>query len=226
VLTDLEKVTYDAAYEPKYWWKSQSGGWYIQVTDIPIDEVGTDPHEAADFKARKASTGDLKLGELSAAEGLDLVTKSIADRFFEREKIPLEEQSGWAGGRDPRDPRIRAELVYKARPLNGIWAVAPYLHNGSVLTLDALLAPEDDARAPTFWVGSKEFDPVKVGYTGAKIDGATLFDSSKPGNSTAGHRFKNAPKEKGVIGPALSATERAQIIEYLKSLKPLRQRPS
>ena len=113
---------------------------------------------------------------------------------------------------------MRAELIYKARPLNGIWAVAPYLHNGSVPTLDALLSPDDAARPSTFWVGSKQFDPVKVGYDGAAIDGATLFDTSRPGNSNAGHRFKDGPRGNGVIGPALSADERAQLIEYLKSI--------
>ena len=36
---------------------------------------------------------------------------------------------------------------YKTRPLNGIWATAPYLHNGSVPTLDALLRPVADRTA-------------------------------------------------------------------------------
>lgn len=54
-------------------------------------------------------------------------------------------------------------LGNKARPLTGIWATAPYLHNGSVPTLyDLLLAPED--RPSTFWIGSREFAPVHVGY--------------------------------------------------------------
>jgi hypothetical protein len=53
---------------------------------------------------------------------------------------------------------------------------------------------------------------------GTKIDGATLFDTRKPGNANTGHRFPNDPQGTGVIGPALSAEERAQIIEFLKSL--------
>jgi hypothetical protein len=87
-----------------------------------------------------------------------------------------------------------------------------------VLTLDALLSPDDSARPATFWMGSKQFDPIKVGYSGTKIDGATLFDTSRPGNLNTGHRFKDGPRGNGVIGPALSAEQRAQIIEYLKSL--------
>jgi hypothetical protein len=67
-------------------------------------------------------------------------------------------------------------------------------------------------------MGSKQFDPVKVGYAGTKIAGATMFDTSLPGSANTGHRFKDGPIGKGIIGPALSADERAAIIEYLKSL--------
>ena len=200
------------------WWQSKNGNWYVQVTDVELEFIGTDPRQATDFMNRKASSGDLGKGVVSASEGLDLVTKGIADRFFRLQKISAEDQVGWAGGRDPADPRIRAELIYKARPLNGIWAVAPYLHNGSVPTLDALLSPDDSARPRTFWMGSKQFDPVNVGYSGVEIKGATLFDTTRPGNANTGHRFKDGPLGKGVIGRALTAEERAQIIEFLKSL--------
>jgi len=52
---------------------------------------------------------------------------------------------------------------YKARPLNGIWATAPYLHNGSVPTLEDLLLPPED-RPKKFSVGCHGFDPDKVGF--------------------------------------------------------------
>ena len=68
-----------------------------------------------------------------------------------------------------------------------------------------------------FFVGA-EFDPVKVGYSGIEMKGATLFDTTRPGNANTGHRFKDGPRGKGVIGRALTAEERAQIIEFLKSL--------
>ncbi len=218
LLENLRLLSIDEEHQPKYWWRSASGNWYLDLTDIPIDYVGTDPRQATDFKNRTADTGDLGRGVLSASAGLELVTTSIAERFFRLENIPLAERSEWSGGRDPSDPRIRAELIYKARPLNGIWAAAPYLHNGSVPTLDALLSPDDDARPVKFWMGSKQFDPFKVGYAGDWIEGATQFDASKPGNSNSGHRFKDGARGDGIIGPALSVTEREQIIEFLKSI--------
>ncbi len=56
----------------------------------------------------------------------------------------------------------RATGQYMARKLNGIWATAPYLHNGSVPTLYHLLYPEQ--RPARFLVGNREYDPVKLGF--------------------------------------------------------------
>ncbi len=72
---------------------------------------------------------------------------------------------------------------YKARPLNGIWATAPYLHNGSVRTVRQLLLPADQ-RDKAFKVGTREFDPVDIGFKDA---GALLLDTTLPGNSNKGH---------------------------------------
>ena len=71
-----------------------------------------------------------------------------------------------------QDSMIR--LGYKARPLNGIWATAPYLHNASVRTLYQLLLPAEQ-REKTFNLGSKEFDPVNVGY----VDGPAAKERVK-----------------------------------------------
>lgn len=62
---------------------------------------------------------------------------------------------------------------YKARPLNGIWATAPYLHNGSVPTLHDLLLPPQQ-RPKTFRVGCREYDPDKVGFV-QDCPGASTF---------------------------------------------------
>jgi hypothetical protein len=72
-------------------------------------------------------------------------------------------------------------LSYEARPLDGIWAIAPYLHNGSVPGLCQLLLPAKD-RMKKFYVGTREFDPLNVGFVTKKRDGAFELDTSLPGN--------------------------------------------
>ncbi len=105
---------------------------------------------------------------------------------------------------------------YKARPLNGIWATAPYLHNGSVPTLyDLLLPPEQ--RPARFWLGTREYDPVKVGYRterdapGQRFEFATRDASGRwiDGNGAQGHIY-------GV--DRLSERQRRALVEYMKTL--------
>ncbi len=57
----------------------------------------------------------------------------------------------------------RTTRSYVARRLDGIWATAPYLHNGSVPTLHDLLLPANE-RPASFAIGHRNFDPVRVGY--------------------------------------------------------------
>ena len=106
-------------------------------------------------------------------------------------------------------------LAYKARPLDGIWATAPYLHNGSVPTLYDLLLPIDD-RPKDFWVGSFEFDPKKVGYVTAQPEDGratqlttTVDGLLSAGNSNYGHDYNNNQ---------MSDEDRWALVEYMKSL--------
>jgi cytochrome c5 len=99
---------------------------------------------------------------------------------------------------------------YKARPLNGIWATAPYLHNGSVRTMRELLLPVEQ-RDKTFRVGSREFDPDAIGFAN---DGAFVLDTSRPGNSNAGHDGPDYGNDELASDPdRLDA-----LLEYLKTL--------
>jgi hypothetical protein len=108
-------------------------------------------------------------------------------------------------------PAPNAPPAYESRVLHGIWATAPYLHNGSVPNLWELLMPPDQ-RKPSFMVGSKVYDPVNVGY----VTDSSPFKDGKlevgagaaPGNSNAGHDF----------GKDLTDDERWALIEYLKQL--------
>lgn len=107
----------------------------------------------------------------------------------------------------------QALLAYKARPLNGIWTSAPFLHNGSVPNLYELLLPATE-RSKTFHMGSLEFDPKMVGFGVGPSEGSFLFDTTLPGNSNAGHEYGT-----GAYGsPALTESDRWALIEYMKTL--------
>jgi hypothetical protein len=103
------------------------------------------------------------------------------------------------------------ELKYKARPLDGIWATAPYLHNGSVPNLWQLLLPAGQ-RDKKFWVGSREIDTKNVGFKTDQVPGGSEFDTSLPGNSNSGH---DSP---AYGGGKMTDAQRWDLIEYLKSL--------
>ncbi|NJK82694.1 MAG: cytochrome c [Saprospiraceae bacterium] len=100
---------------------------------------------------------------------------------------------------------------YIAPPLDGIWATAPYLHNGAVPTLDDLL---NSQQRPTFWqrnISDYDFDEQKVGWHyEVKQNGGNkkTYDTTIPGYGNMGHYF----------GDKLSPVERKAVIEYLKTL--------
>lgn len=119
-------------------------------------------------------------------------------------------------------------LAYKARPLHGIWATAPYLHNGSVPSLYDLLLPkklknntkgDENYRPDKFIVGSRSFDTKKVGFKSQNYKGFE-FDTSLPRNSNAGHEYAagRTPQSHGEVLPALNMEQRLDLLEYLKSL--------
>lgn len=106
-----------------------------------------------------------------------------------------------------------ALLAYKARPLNGIWTSAPFLHNGSVPNLYQLLLPAKE-RVKQFYLSSWEFDPKNVGYVDKATDNGFLFDTSLLGNGNMGHEYGTGYYDK----PALTEDERWALVEYLKTL--------
>lgn len=106
---------------------------------------------------------------------------------------------------------------YANAPLDGIWARAPYLHNGSVPTLYDLLTPaaRRNGGSPVFYTGHGVYDTANVGFrTDVRTaDGrrAFAFVITEPGNSNKGHT--GAP-----YGTELSEEEKRALIEYLKTL--------
>ncbi|HVZ10395.1 hypothetical protein [Rhodopila sp.] len=107
--------------------------------------------------------------------------------------------------------RFRSTNGYANHALEGIWLRAPYLHNGSVPTLDALLRPVSQ-RPETFYAGNDVYDQKHVGFVSDQPTGNgrtfQLFDTHQKGNSNAGH----------VYGATLSDDDRQALLEYLKTL--------
>jgi mono/diheme cytochrome c family protein len=108
---------------------------------------------------------------------------------------------------------------YMAPPLDGIWATAPFLHNGSVPSIELVL---DSTKRPTYWkrvdFDSAHFDQwslgwpfIELAYGHADADPAErkfIYDTTHLAHSNAGHTF----------GDHLSGAERHAVIEYLKTL--------
>lgn len=122
---------------------------------------------------------------------------------------------------------------YKARALNGIWATAPYLHNGSIPNLYELLLPKKkltdleldefgnkiEYRSDTFIVGSREFDPINVGFKSKDYKGF-VYNTDVRGNSNAGHEYAagRTAQPNGVVLAPLTLKQRTALLEYLKYL--------
>jgi len=179
-LPPLDSTDIEAANSP-YWRDGLRGHRFLHMNVIPLEKIGTDPNAATDWSQRTAKTGALGLGTVSAADGLRIVTRNVADAKYDQLGLSPDQRMEWNGF---RDDRVLAPLGYKARPLAGIWATAPYLHNGSVPTLYQLLLPAD-RRDKIFYLGSHEFDPKNVGVSTTKIDGAFEFRTEQTGNSNA-----------------------------------------
>ncbi len=187
------------------------GKQWIQVKMIPLEKIGTDPRMITQAMERKAKTGKLApyfkgAKEVPALNILFLAANQIFTREAKQLGLPEEEQVAFAGFRIPGQDAPNP-FGYKARPLDGIWATAPYLHNGSVPNLYQLMLPGKQ-RVKRFSVGSQKFDPQKVGYVSSPSPGDYTFDTSKPGNSNTGHEYAGD----------LSDEDRYALVEFLKTL--------
>lgn len=209
-------------------WQSQ----YSNITDLSakIAEYG-DEAVQLDIKTalvkEQLNTLDsvissLNVSALTVGEALNLVGIMIREKYYQDRNFNESEQAcfdGFGALDMPQQP-----MAYKARPLEGIWATPPFLHNGSVPNIYQLLSPVSE-RAEKFFVGRREYDPVTLGYDTTPLSKSGFwFDTSLEGNLNTGHEFRAGyvpykpgnPPQYGVIGPELTPDERWQIIEYLK----------
>jgi hypothetical protein len=165
--------------------------------------------------AQKAELMDAKGKKMKASDKLVSATKDIIlSSSHPGEGVVLLAEAVSAVFRWWSDLSPEPSPAYKARPLDGIWATAPYLHNGSVQNLYELLLPQGK-RTKQFCVGNREFDPKHVGFvmtTETECSAKNLFwlDTTQEGNHNTGHD-----------GPRFGVDSDEQIgelVEYLKTL--------
>ena len=201
----------------------------IPVTSNTFVEIGTDPQFLVNF-AKTAKTGGLQdlLGTddvlrplmLSKVVG-EIIKNRVAAEGVTLPPVPI--------GQELPNPAGPGQ-GYIARPLEGIWATAPYFHNGSVPNLYETLLPEDE-RSTSFWVGNRKFDPKKVGFVveqnGIGSEFRVLDEAGQrvAGNSNLGHSGHGQAEDEGFTQTFengewrdFTETERYDLIEYMKSL--------
>jgi mono/diheme cytochrome c family protein len=165
--------------------------WTYPNRIVPIEEIGTDPTRYAAFSDR--------LG--------DYYNRS----WFAREK------PGWLSS----DYRVTTARGYLAPPLDGVWATAPYFHNGSVPTVYDVLNSKSRPRLFTrsYRTDADAYDPVKLGWKVQVLEHGPdpslsayerrkIYDTTQPGRGNGGHTY----------GDAFSDEERRAVLEYLKTL--------
>jgi mono/diheme cytochrome c family protein len=165
--------------------------WTYPNKIVPLDVIGTD---------RKRFEG---------------VSRAFGEHY--NRSWFAQEKQGWLAD----DYLARESAGYQAPPLDGVWATAPYLHNGSVPTVYDLL--NSKARPKVFRrsyrTGTEEYDPVKLGWrVQVLVSGADskaspyerrkVYDTTQPGRGNSGHLF----------GDDLTEAERMAVLEYVKTL--------
>ncbi|MEM7157970.1 MAG: di-heme-cytochrome C peroxidase [Myxococcota bacterium] len=191
----------------------ETGIRYLKLDLIPLDVIGTDPGQAKNMAERQIQLPEFAGGTKTSYREALMAMQGAITKAYDEAGIPEDQRAEYDGH---RDNVVRTELAYRPRPLDGVWATAPFLHNGSVPNLYALLSPVSE-RPEKFYLGSRQFDPKRVGYEHGEGKGLTLVDTSIGGNLNTGHEFTEG-SGKGIIGPALSEDDRWALVEYLKTL--------
>jgi mono/diheme cytochrome c family protein len=191
---------------------------FKEVTDFLLDlhppayPFPVDPAKAARGKAlyegKCASChafGSPQTGQVTSIDvvatdrhRLDSFTEPLVDKFHTFETPPFKFDA------------YRKTNGYSNTPLDGVWARAPYLHNGSVPTLWDLLEPVEK-RPTEFYSGYDVYDPKNVGFVTSGPDAESVgfkYEICMPGNSNVGHTF----------GTELKDDEKWDLIEFMKTL--------
>ena len=257
-LGPVDDPLFDQQFPNKSFWSSDhwknldSPNPVLMPVQKGVAGMGTDPAQANVLASRQVQVPgffDLKPGrdldsrgkcsdlpayfstEMPFSIALMVVVDKVSAKGMKDRNLSGADQAALWGPRKNCPNPAPGGPHYRARPLNGVWATAPYLHNGSVPSLYWLL--KSAAERPTqFCQGSRDFDPQQVGFrvlAGEKAScskGETLFSTTAKdgsaihGNSVLGHSLEGTPgpAKPGVIGRMLSEDERYDLIEYLKTL--------
>jgi len=165
-----------------------------------LAEIETDPNRAESFASQ--------VNGQPLAQELHILLEKIKNQAYADAQPPIsaEQAKEFEAGRLPSI--WRGSRAYANRTLSGVWATAPYLHNGSVPTLAQLL--ELQPRPSTFQLGQRGYDTQLVGVP-TQGSGSFTFDTRTPGNHNTGHSGSR-------YGSTLPEPDRWALLEYLKTL--------
>jgi mono/diheme cytochrome c family protein len=136
------------------------------------------------------------------------------------EKFGKAYNASWFAQEEPAGKPVKATAGYQAPPLDGIWATAPYFHNGSVPTLYHVLNSKTRPKLFTrsFRTNEEDYDTERVGWKITEVpppdsklpafERRKVYDTTQPGRGNGGHTY----------GDELTDAERQALIEYLKTL--------
>ena len=204
------------------------GKRFILVGLVPQTYVGTDRAQARTVRPF-AITGELSKNLPSEFRGKDvlptgiynaMIRSEIIETALKKRNLTEAELINLHGYRELPSPPAPDD-VYKAAPRDGVWATPPFMHNGSVPNLYALLSPVNE-RPAKFYLGNREYDPVNVGYRYDRLENGFELDTRLRGNTNTGHEFNGDGSKQnqkdGVIGRLLTPQERRALVEFLKTM--------
>ncbi len=184
------------------------------VGDLDVETTRFSAEESVKLKHCKGVVAGEAFEGYAFSDVVQTAVAAIKAKAYAADKVTADEQAYFEdverrGGVFWRDTLLEDGKPFAARPLHGIWAAAPYLHNGSVPTLRDLLTPPDQ-RIKRFPLGHREYDPVKVGYRTDLPEDEWRYavdTEHDSGSSNAGHLF----------GTNLPEAEKVALLEYLKT---------
>ena len=206
----LGEIDTDLADKGKFIFKDQCLGCHDP-------QLQNDHTASANYRYLDVGTdNNYYLGQIEKLDGKDLFS-DILTPFMSKVKLAaakneeIDDLPYYETGRLPVVWKTPTGNTFAAKPLMGVWATPPFLHNGSVPTMWDLLQPASK-RPVKFHIGGFVYDTKKLGYIEDNtlpdgFDLVTACPSGCKGNGNQGHEF----------GTTLSDDDKLALIEFLKS---------